>query len=77
MFAVSTDTPESHSALMESRGLEFEILSDPDALFYERAGIIEKGAMNVQRGVVIYAPDETLLFREITADPVSVLLESL
>lgn len=62
---------------MEQDGLAYELLSDPDTAFYREAGIIESSAGSVHRGVIVYAPDGTVLFREVTNDPATSLLDFL
>lgn len=74
---MSADTPAAHAGLIEQDGLAYELLSDPDTAFYVEAGIIEPSAESVHRGVIVYGPDGTIQFREVTDDPASVLLDFL
>lgn len=74
---MSADTPAAHEAMIERDDLGFELLSDPGTEFYVEAGIIEPAAQSVQRGVIIYAPDGSVLFQEVNSDPATVLLSFL
>lgn len=77
MYGVSADTPAAHHALMERESLGFDLLSDPRLTFYQQAGIIAATDTGVKRGVVVYDSEGAEVFKEVTDDPATALLEHL
>ena len=65
MYGVSADVPSNHAQLIENRNLNFQILSDPEATFFQYAGIVDNPDV-IKRGYALFSPEGELLEQQIT-----------
>ena len=59
------DLPSNHAQLIESRGLDYEILTDREGSFFAFSRIVDTPGL-VQRGYAIYSPEGELVSHQVT-----------
>ncbi len=65
LYGVSADAPSNHAQLMESRNIEYKILSDPEAALFSYVGIADSPD-TIRRGIAVLSPEGDLLHQQVT-----------
>lgn len=57
--------PSNHARLIESRNIDFHLLSDPEAALFSYTGIADNPDV-IRRGIAVISPEGELLHQQVT-----------